>query len=163
MNGTNETGRLIEKYLPVDYHDTFSVQTDVNGLSPAEIITRIFSYNPAWLRALYKCRAFLVKPFGIETRAPQVKNLIVEENEREAIMRMDDSHLLFYVSVFICPEERGRQTTEISTWVKYHNRIGKSLFFLYQTVSSGDCPTGLETGINKRVMFLYFGSLYKMC
>lgn len=31
MNGTNETGRLIEKYLPVDYHDTFSVQTDVNG------------------------------------------------------------------------------------------------------------------------------------
>mgnify|MGYP002620712173 CR=1 FL=1 len=123
MNDTNETGRLIEKYLPVDYHDTFSVQTDVNGLSPAEIITRIFSYNPVWLRA------FLVKPFGIETRTPQVKNLIVEENEREAIMRMDDSHLLFYVSVFICPEERGRQTTEISTWVKYHNRIGKVYFF----------------------------------
>ena len=40
MNDTNETGRLIEKYLPVDYHDTFSVQTDVNGLSPAEIITK---------------------------------------------------------------------------------------------------------------------------
>lgn len=129
MNDTNETGRLIEKYLPVDYHDTFSVQTDVNGLSPAEIITRIFSYNPAWLRALYKFRAFLVKPFGIETRAPRVKNLIVEENEREAIMRMDDSHLLFYVSVFICPEEGGRQTTEISTWVKYHNRIGSVYFF----------------------------------
>ena len=41
MNDTNETGRLIEKYLPVDYHDTFSVQTDVNGLSPAEIMEDI--------------------------------------------------------------------------------------------------------------------------
>ena len=95
MNDTNETGRLIEKYLPVDYHDTFSVQTDVNGLSPAEIITRIFSYNPAWLRALYKFRAFLVKPFGIETRAPQVKNLIVEENEREAIIYFFTFRYLF--------------------------------------------------------------------
>ena len=46
-----------------------------------------------------------------------------------AIMRMDDSHLLFYVSVFICPEEGGRQTTEVSTWVKYHNRIGRVYFF----------------------------------
>ena len=109
MNGTNETGRLIEKYLPVDYHDTFSVQTDVNGLSPAEIITRIFSYNPAWLRALYKFRAFLVKPFGIETKTPRVKNLIVEENEREAIMRKDDSHLLFtFRYLFARKKEAGR-------------------------------------------------------
>ncbi len=130
MNGINEKGRLIEKYLPVDYQDVFLVRTNVNGLSPSEVISKIFSYSSTWLRRLYKFRAYLVKPFGIETKRLRVKELIVEENEREAILCKDDSHLLFYVSVFIRLEEGGKQTTEISTLVKFHNRLGRVYFFL---------------------------------
>ncbi len=59
----------IEKYLPVDYSDSFSIEVTENRLSPKDIILKVFAHNPAWLRMLYAIRACLVKPFGIETKA----------------------------------------------------------------------------------------------
>ena len=75
----------------------------------------------------------------------------------------DDSHFTFLRFGIYLPGRR-RQADHGNLHVGEISQPDReSLFFLYQTVSSGDCPTGLETGINKRVMFLYFGSLYKMC
>lgn len=34
MNGINEKGRLIEKYLPVDYQDVFLVRTKRKRIIP---------------------------------------------------------------------------------------------------------------------------------
>ena len=74
-------------------------------------------------------------------------------------MRKDDSHLLFtFRYLFARKKEAGRPRKSPRGEISQPDR--ESLFFFYQTVSSGDCPTGLETGINKRVMF-YFGSLTK--
>lgn len=40
MNGINEKGRLIEKYLPVDYQDVFLVRTNVNGLPRRRLLPK---------------------------------------------------------------------------------------------------------------------------
>lgn len=121
--------KKIEKYLPVDYSDSFSIEVTENHLSPKDIILKTFAHNPVWLRILYKIRACFVKPFGIETEAIESKELIIEEDNQEAIMRKDDKHLLFYVDVFITPLATGKQLIEATTLVKYHNWIGKAYFF----------------------------------
>ena len=111
----------IEKYLPVDYSDSFSIEVTENRLSPKDIILKVFAHNPAWLRMLYAIRACLVKPFGIETKAIESEELIIEEDKQEAIMRKDD--------IFITPLETGKQMIEVTTLVKYHNWVGKAYFF----------------------------------
>ena len=45
--------KKIEKYLPVDYSDSFSIEVTENRLSPKDIILKVFAHNPAWLRMLY--------------------------------------------------------------------------------------------------------------
>ena len=110
--------KKIEKYLPVDYSDSFSIEVTENRLSPKDIILKVFAHNPA-----------LVKPFGIETKAIESEELIIEEDKQEAIMRKDDKHLLFYVDIFITPLETGKQMIEVTTLVKYHNWVGKAYFF----------------------------------
>ena len=42
--------KKIEKYLPVDYSDSFSIEVTENRLSPKDIILKVFAHNPAWLR-----------------------------------------------------------------------------------------------------------------
>ena len=121
--------KKIEKYLPVDYSDSFFIEVTENHLSPKDIILKTFAHNPVWLRILYKIRACFVKPFGIATEAIESKGLIIEEDNQEAIMRKDDKHLLFYVDVFITPLTTGKQLIEATTLVKYHNWIGKAYFF----------------------------------
>lgn len=121
--------KKIEKYLPVDYSDSFSIEVTENHLSPKDIILKVFAHNPAWLRMLYAIRACLVKPFGIETKAIESEELIIEEYKQEAIMRKDDKHLLFYVDILITPLETGKQMIEVTTLVKYHNWVGKAYFF----------------------------------
>ena len=43
--------RLIDKYLPADYHDTFIVkaQKPAEQIIPKELIKKIFNHSPAWL------------------------------------------------------------------------------------------------------------------
>lgn len=121
--------RAINKYLPADYQDTFSLEVEGNKLSPKEIILKIFSHDPAWLLTLFKIRGWLVKPFGIETTPIPAENCIIEESEQEAIMRKDDKHLLFYIDVFIEPIGAGKQRIDVTTLVKHHNWLGKTYFF----------------------------------
>ena len=110
------------------------IQVNLTGkkapwVSAKDIILKVFAHNPAWLRMLYAIRACLVKPFGIETKAIESEELIIEEDKQEAIMRKDDKHLLFYVDIFITPLETGKQMIEVTTLVKYHNWVGKAYFF----------------------------------
>lgn len=121
--------RAINKYLPADYQDTFSLEVEGNKLSPKEIILKIFSHDPAWLLTLFKIRGWLVKPFGIETTPIPAENCIIENSEQEAIMRKDDKHLLFYIDVFIEPIGAGIQQIDVTTLVKHHNWLGKTYFF----------------------------------
>ena len=62
--------RLIDKYLPADYHDTFIVksQKPAEQIIPKELIKKIFNHSPAWLNFLMKVRNILVKPMGNRTK-----------------------------------------------------------------------------------------------
>lgn len=62
--------KLIDKFLPADYHDTFVIKASkpTEQIVPKEVIKKIFNHSPAWLNFLYKVRNILVKPFGIEGR-----------------------------------------------------------------------------------------------
>ncbi|MCS3099690.1 DUF2867 domain-containing protein [Bacteroides ovatus] len=53
----------IEKYLPVDYSDSFSIEVTENRLSPKDIILKVFAHNPAWLRMLYAIRVLFSQTF----------------------------------------------------------------------------------------------------
>ena len=55
--------KKIEKYLPVDYSDSFSIEVTENRLSPKDIILKVFAHNPAWLRMLYAIRAWFSQTF----------------------------------------------------------------------------------------------------
>ncbi len=121
--------KAINKYMPGDYCDTFLIEVKDNKLTPREVIAKIFSHNPTWLQALYKVRACIVKPFGIEAKSFVTKDLIIEETPQEAIMQKDDKHLLFYVDVYIEPIGENKQRIAITTLVKYHNWLGKTYFF----------------------------------
>ena len=52
--------KKIEKYLPVDYSDSFSIEVTENRLSPKDIILKVFAHNPAWLRMLYAISVLLM-------------------------------------------------------------------------------------------------------
>ena len=114
--------RLIDKYLPADYHDTFIVkaQKPAEQIIPKELIKKIFNHSPAWLNFLMKVRNILVKPLGLETG-----KVLKTDTENEAIMRKDDKHLLFYVSI----AKIGNDLIDITTVVQYHNALGKAYFF----------------------------------
>ena len=89
--------KLIDKFLPADYHDTFVIKASkpAEQIVPKELIEKIFNHSPAWLSFLYKVRNILVKPFGIEGGDILTsEDYIIEDTENEAIMRKDDKHLL---------------------------------------------------------------------
>ena len=127
-------GKLIDKYLPADYHDTFVIKASkpAEQIVPKELIKKIFTHSPAWLSFLYKVRNILVKPFGIEggdilksEDEDYLKDYIIEDTENEAIMRKDDKHLLFYVSI----AKIENNLIDVTTVVQYHNALGKVYFF----------------------------------
>ncbi|EKU89882.1 DUF2867 domain-containing protein [Bacteroides oleiciplenus] len=126
--------KLIDKYLPADYHDTFVIKASkpAEQIVPKELIKKIFTHSPAWLSFLYKVRNILVKPFGIEggdilksEDEDYLKDYIIEDTENEAIMRKDDKHLLFYVSI----AKIENNLIDVTTVVQYHNALGKVYFF----------------------------------
>ncbi|WP_303208827.1 DUF2867 domain-containing protein [Bacteroides oleiciplenus] len=126
--------KLIDKYLPADYHDTFVIKANkpAEQIVPKELIKKIFTHSPAWLSFLYKVRNILVKPFGIEggdilksEDEDYLKDYIIEDTENEAIMRKDDKHLLFYVSI----AKIENNLIDVTTVVQYHNALGKVYFF----------------------------------
>lgn len=120
--------RLIDKYLPADYHDTFVLKSrkPAEQIIPKELIKKIFNHSPAWLSFLMKVRNILVKPLGLETgKVLKTEDCIIEDTENEAIMRKDDKHLLFYVSI----TKIGNDLIDITTVVQYHNALGKTYFF----------------------------------
>ncbi len=126
--------KLIDKFLPADYHDTFVIKASkpAEQIVPKELIKKIFTRSPAWLSFLYKVRNILVKPFGIEggdilksEDEDYLKDYIIEDTENEAIMRKDDKHLLFYVSI----AKIENNLIDVTTVVQYHNALGKVYFF----------------------------------
>lgn len=120
--------RLIDKYLPADYHDTFvlKAQKPAGQIIPKELIKKIFNHSPAWLAFLFKVRNILVKPFGLETgKELQTEDFIIEDTENEVIMKKDDKHLLFYISI----AKIGNDLIDVTTVVQYHNALGKAYFF----------------------------------
>lgn len=135
---------LIYKYLPMDYSDAFECSfTTTKEVKPDDVQIAFWSAKPLWINWLFKLRNFLVKPFKLDANEDkQVNNLketimtgkthgnvsIPAKSENETILRMDDKHLTFYVSVRVKETKGNNKSVIASTLVHYHNALGKCYF-----------------------------------
>lgn len=123
------------RYEPfrVDYSDSYSLDVKPGAeLRPKDLLESVFSDTPRWVNLLMKIRNALVSPFGLETGDLRtgLREKIVEESERQAVLYSDDKHLIFKVSLSIYPLREGLCRIGISTAVCYHNRLGRVYFRL---------------------------------
>jgi len=132
----------IAKYLPVDYHDTFSCTTNnLKNITPDDIMVAFWTTMSQWVSILFKIRHLLVKPFGLKTgkdedfkqRELAIRNgidhglmSVVEKKDNETIISLDDKHLKAYISVYI--EEN--KDIYLTTLVKFHNKLGFTYFYM---------------------------------
>ena len=58
--------RLIDKYLPADYYDTFVLKSrkPAEQIIPKELIKKIFNHSPAWLNFFNEGQEYSGKTFG---------------------------------------------------------------------------------------------------
>ena len=100
--------RLIDKYLPADYHDTFcfeiqkacrtdnSQRTNQKNIQSLPGVAQFFNEGQEYS---------LVKPLGLETgKVLKTEDCIIEDTENEAIMRKDDK--LTYCLCLHCQDRK---------------------------------------------------------
>lgn len=115
---------LLWKYVgDGDFHDAYSVCSDMPPRAAAEEITRF----PAWGRFLLHIRRHVTEPFGLSNDGPEAADKVgifpVEKvTDQELIAGFNDRHLDFRVSVM---SQQGQ--VMLSTWVHPHN-IGGRLY-----------------------------------
>lgn len=120
--------KLIDKYLPADYHDCVScgVKRDV-ALTPDVLFERMFCRFPKPVELLMRMRNAMVKPLGLQGGG-SFRDLVAERNDEEILICKNDKHLCFWVSIFCSLPEEGRQEASVTTVVKYNNLLGRIYF-----------------------------------
>ena len=137
-------GSLIYNYLPMDYSDAFEcTYVSTKEVKADDVQIAFWSAKPTWINWLFKLRNLLVKPFKLDANEDkQVNNLketimtgkahgnvsIPAKSENETILRMDDKHLTFYVSVQVKERIVNSRSVIVSTLVHYNNKLGKYYF-----------------------------------
>ena len=121
-------GRLIVKYKPADYSDSFSKDFVVQKpITVDELFDSMFCNFPCYVSAMLKLRDAMVKPLKLKTGAT-FRDRVIERNDEEIVVGAIDKHLSFWVSVYCSLPKDGCQTTSVSTVVKFHNVIGRLYF-----------------------------------
>lgn len=137
---------LTRQFFPVDYTDAFACKVKVaKKLSADDMQIALWTVMPKWVKALFKLRNILVRPFGlrteyIENRNEKLENMIrhgdgsvegmslAAKTENETVLLLNDSHLDAYVSIHIARNGESQTMTTI-TLVKYRNTFGRVYFF----------------------------------
>ncbi len=137
---------LINKYQPYDYRDSFEcLYTTDKSITPDDIQVTFWTDMPAFVKALFKLRNILVKPFGLksdqknkleefETRIRSGGNYkyvsVPDKTPSETILCLDDKHLRAYLSVHV--ESLGNNTYKARciTIVQFKYWFGKAYFYV---------------------------------
>lgn len=141
------SANLIDRYLPADYRDSFCRQIQTNTtISPEKLLIEMFTRTPGWINALHKLRDILVKPFGLEVKRENldISGAIKEKTNNEVVLGKDDKHLEFYVSLRLHSTENNIYRIEVTTIVRYHNRLGRIYFFFVRPIHKLIVPAMLK-------------------
>ncbi|PAJ74493.1 hypothetical protein CJF42_10310 [Pseudoalteromonas sp. NBT06-2] len=125
---------LASKVKKPYFRDALSVEIQKTELSPSQLQHAIFAYMPKWVSLLMAIRNRIVKLFGFEVGADNLKPAsdeleigdkagfltITEKLEGEIISYAEDKHMVFYISVL-------KQSNEVivSTLVNQKTLIGR--------------------------------------
>lgn len=108
---------LVNKYLPANYADAFQCIAPIsNNVTPDHLQIAFWGSERSWIKALFKLRNLLVKPFGLKTSRKEntgsiaacIKNgtshhiaTVSDRSPNETILLLDDRHLKAYISISI--------------------------------------------------------------
>ncbi len=142
ISHTTPTNSIIENHISkIDYCDSLSLKIQKESyISNDEIINQVFEF-PNWIKALFKLRNFLVKPFGLDTEKEIGKPSnfyavgekaiffkVIDRNENEILIGETDSHLKAYLSIMQV-EKPTYKIVYITTVVRF-SHIGGRLYFI---------------------------------
>lgn len=127
--------------MKADYTDTYiaTVRSDC-PMTAKDLFQQIFIHYPKPVLYLLQVRNWLVKPFGLQPGGG-FTDLIVEQDENKVIICKSDRHLNFQI-LLQCDTFNAsthQQTIKISTFVNYHNSLGRIYFFFIRPFHSFLC------------------------
>jgi hypothetical protein len=117
---------LLTKHVPAyDYIETWALtMTPGDTTDFVEWAHAVFCDMPVLMRALFKLRHILVRPFGLKTKVPGQPYTgfpLLDENDGGIILWFEDKHLTLWVTIGMEAGER----ILLSTAVKMHNNFGR--------------------------------------
>ncbi|WP_303012162.1 DUF2867 domain-containing protein [uncultured Bacteroides sp.] len=115
----------------VDYTDTYmETLQNARRMTAGDLFRLMFICYPKPILYLFRLRNWLVKPFGFQGGGG-FAGLIKEKSEKEVVFGKSDKHLTFYV-LLQCDTPDActqRQSIRMTTFIKYHNSLGRVYFF----------------------------------
>lgn len=157
-------GRVLEARLldTVDYADAFWIARGAIDLEDLTALARAsFGDAPAWVRALFRLRRWLVAPFGLITSVdpppeqpanpPQIGDRVglfrvMGVGDDELVLGENDRHLDFRVSV-LRQNASGRAGVVVTTLVHFHNLLGRAYFTVIRPFHLVVVPAMMRRGV----------------
>ncbi|MDH6307000.1 hypothetical protein M2459_003675 [Parabacteroides sp. PF5-5] len=159
------TDSLANKYLPANYSDVFACEVAGNtSPSPDDIIISFFTDMPAWVKALFRLRNFMVQFVGLKgsnERTEELKDCIrtggksgfisvPDKNNHETVLLLEDKHLNAYLSVHIANTDNNKKNVSLITVVHFNNRLGNVYFAIIQPFHKIVVKSMLKRALSKQ-------------
>lgn len=138
------TGSYTHNYLPANYYDSYFCQvSSEHQISPVEIMIAFWTKPPRWVDRLFNLRNTLVKFVGLKGAQPDQGQLadsirdgstynmfsVAYKSEQEVVLKLTDSHLDAYISVYVQPLGDNQYRIDVVTVVHIHNWLGYVYFY----------------------------------
>lgn len=127
--------------------DHVDLKTTISGVPLREFVAGFFSYNPVWIKALYRVRQGFVRTLGMrQTVIPRTERLQAADipmqpgahlafftvvdaaDEHYWIAAADDAHLTAYLALLVEPINIQYRRFHVVTIVRYNNWAGPVYF-----------------------------------
>lgn len=150
---------VLSRIHPADFFDAFCCKLTIEEeISPTVVLVSMFTDFPRWVGALMKLRNCLVKPLGLKggkgPDAVELHQVITgfaaahpDMAENEAVLTANDKHLRFYASVIIQPMGGNLKEVTVSTFVQFHNNLGRAYFFFIRPFHTIIVPAMLRRAL----------------
>ena len=157
---------LIGNYLPADYSDVYACEfNSEKEIVPDDIMVCFWTDFPAWIKALFKLRNFMVKFVGlkgsegynlkefekcIRTGEPYSFASVPAKSENETVLLLTDKHLNAYISVHVESRKEYKMVSTV-TLVHFKNKLGHIYFFVIRPFHGLIVKSMLKRAVNKIV------------
>lgn len=129
-----------------NYADTYiTTVRSTYPMTAKDLFQQIFVHYPKPVLYLFRLRDWLVKPFGLKSGG-KFTDLVTEQNDSRIIICKSDKHLDFWI-LLQCDTFKAsihQQTIKISTFINYHNSLGRVYFFFIRPFHSLLCKQMLN-------------------